>query len=160
LTVQVPEVKGNCFNCLDNPVGFGIQEYLGTPLQQRDGYYAVQILSGIIGPGKLGLFLGSNKASMSTLIRALCGRFNQRDDLYGTVLLNGMPMGEANQGWRRLSPYVPTSDKSHSSVLTVAQTIQFAVQCTRDGFELWIIFNPASNPFCRRWACPMWRRLW
>ena len=79
------------------------------------------------------LVLGSNDVGMSTIVRTLCGRLNDNDELFGTILLNGMPMGKSNQGWRRLTSYVSASDTTHSAVLTVQETITFAAQCTSDG---------------------------
>lgn len=77
--------------------------------------------------------LGSSGSGKSTLLRALCGRLNETDELYGTVSLNGMPIGKSNQSWRRMCSYVSADDGTHSPVLTVGETFRFAAQCTSDG---------------------------
>ena len=79
------------------------------------------------------LVIGKSGSGKSTLLRALCSRLNKTDDLYGTVALNGIPLGKSNQAWRRMCSYVSADDGTHSPVLTVGETFSFAAQCTSDG---------------------------
>ena len=68
------------------------------------------------------------------LLRALSGRLSEQDKQSGTIALNGLPMAESYQGWRRLCPYVGPSDSDHAPVLTVKETFDFARRCTaKDG---------------------------
>ena len=46
------------------------------------------------------------------------------------MALNGLPMAESYQGWRRICPYVGPSDADHAPVLTVRETFEFARRCT------------------------------
>uniref|UniRef100_A0A7S2UBS7 ABC transporter domain-containing protein n=1 Tax=Attheya septentrionalis TaxID=420275 RepID=A0A7S2UBS7_9STRA len=134
LTVHVPGIaKNTCFFNVDNPIANYMQEYLGMQMQEREPFYSIDNVSGHIKAGEVCLVLGPNDSNKATLLRALCGRLNTQDELYGTILLNGMPMGPSNQGWRRLSPYVSASDASHSPVLTVKETLTFAAQCHSTG---------------------------
>eukprot|EP00978_Attheya_sp_CCMP212_P043255 scaffold279116_cov54-Attheya_sp.AAC.1 len=134
LTVHVPGIaKNTCFFNMDNPISNYMQEYLGMQMQEREPFYSIDNVSGHIKAGEVCLVLGPNDSNKATLLRALCGRLNTKDELYGTILLNGMPMGPSNQGWRRLSPYVSASDASHSPVLTVKETLTFAAQCHSTG---------------------------
>ena len=133
LTVQVPGVKKRCCSCVDNPIGYSMQEYLGMQIRECQAFCALSEVSGLVSTGEMCLVLSSNEVGMSTLIRALCGRLNQNDEVFGTILLNGMPIGPSNQGWRRLTSYVSASDTTHSPVLTVEETLAFATRCTSDG---------------------------
>lgn len=133
LTVHVPGARRNCCSSIHNPIENYAVEYLGVQMSEKDPFYALDDVSGYLRGGEMCLVLGSNDMTKSTLLRALSGRLNEKDELYGTILLNGMPMGMSNQGWRRLSPYVAATDASHSPVLTVKETFTFAAQCTSDG---------------------------
>lgn len=130
LTCYVPGIPSNCCVSENNPITNYLEYYLGMQVQQRDAFYSLDSCSGFVKSGEMCLVLGSNDASKSTLLRTLCDRLNTQDELYGTVLLDGMPLGRSNQGWRRLSPYVSASDGSHSPVLTVRETFTFAAQCS------------------------------
>jgi ABC-type multidrug transport system ATPase subunit len=130
----VPEVKRGCCSCADNPVQNYMQDHLGVSNLDRDAFYALDRVSGCIKSGQMCLVLGANEQSKSTLLRALCSRLNEQDDLSGSILVDGYALGsKGSQGWRRLSPYVSASDASHSAVLTVKETLAFATQCTSDG---------------------------
>jgi ABC-type multidrug transport system ATPase subunit len=130
LTCHVPGISSKCCVSRDNPMTNYLEYYLGIQVQERDPFYSLDSCSGWLKSGEMCLVLGSNDQSKSTLLRALCGRLNTQDELYGTILLDGMPLGHSNQGWRRLSPYVSASDTSHSPVLTVRETFTFAAQCS------------------------------
>jgi len=96
-------------------------------------YYSLDMVSGFCNLGEMCLVLGSNDVSKSTLMRALCGRLNQEEEVSGGILVNGMPLGKSHQGWRRMTPYVAATDSTHYPVLTVRETMEFAAQCTSDG---------------------------
>lgn len=130
LTVHVPGEKGSCCNCLQNPIKNFLQEYVGMSLEEKNPFYALNDVSGVVSSGEMCLILGVNETSKSTLLRALSGRLNEHDELQGTIALNGMPLSVQNaQGWRRLTPYVSASDASHCPVLTVRETLSFAADC-------------------------------
>lgn len=101
LTCYVPGIPQNCCVSADNPITNYLEYYMGMQVQERDPFYSLDGCSGYIKSGEMCLVLGSNDQSKSTLLRALCGRLNSQDELYGTVLLNGMPLGRSNQGWVR-----------------------------------------------------------
>lgn len=98
--------------------------------ESRDPLYALNNISGVLPSGQLCLVLGSNDESKSTLLRALSGRLSEQDKQAGTIALNGLPMIESYQGWKRLCPYVSPSDQDHAPVLTVRETFEFARRCT------------------------------
>jgi ABC-type multidrug transport system ATPase subunit len=130
LTVHVPGDEGNCCNCISNPLKNYLQEYVGMSLEERDPFYALYNVSGVVSSGEFCLVLGINEISKSTLLRALSGRLNKHDEMHGTMALNGMPLStKSQQGWRNLTPYVSASDASHSPILTVRETLQFAADC-------------------------------
>lgn len=130
LTVHVPGDAGNCCNCVSNPLKNYLQEYVGMSLEERDPFYALDDVSGVVSSGEFCLVLGINEISKSTLLRALSGRLNEHDEMHGTMALNGMPLStKSQQGWRKLTPYVSASDASHSPVLTVRETLRFAADC-------------------------------
>lgn len=133
LTCYVPGIPSNCCVSANNPITNYLEYYMGMQVQERDPFYSLDDCSGYVKSGEMCLVLGSNDASKSTLLKALSGRLNSQDELHGTILLNGMPLGKSNQGWRRLSPYVSASDTSHSPVLTVRETFTFAAQCSCTG---------------------------
>lgn len=118
LTCHVPGTSSKCGVSRDNPMTNYLEYYLGTQVQECDPFYFVDSCSGWVKSGVMCLVLGSNDQSKSTLLRAFCGHLNTQDELYRTILLDGMPLGYSNQGWRLLSPYVSASDTNHSSVLT------------------------------------------
>lgn len=131
LTVHVPGGGWACCNCLDSPLKHYAQEYLGMSVDDRPSLYALDDVSGHVSAGEMVLVLTSETQYSSTLIRALTGRLNSQDEVYGTVLLNGIPIGSSyQQGWRRMAPYVSANDASHAAVLTVQETIAFAAECT------------------------------
>ena len=136
LTVYIPGGGWNHCNCLDSPLKFYAQEYMGLSVEEREPFYALDGVSGVVRPGEMVLVLSSNNQYSSTLIRALTGRLSANvNEIHGTILLNGIPLGGESslQRWRRMAPYVSASDDSHSAVLTVKETLQFAYQCTSDG---------------------------
>lgn len=114
LTVHVPETRRRklCCNCLDNPFTYFAQEYMGMQIAEKAPFYALDDVSGYLKSGEMCLVLGSDQQNISTLLRALSSRLNDQDEVYGTILLNGMPMNKSNQGWRKLCPYVSASDAS------------------------------------------------
>ena len=136
LTVHVPggasttSKSRQCWNAMNNPFRNFLQEYFGLSVLSSNPIYALDNVSGYVQSGELCLILGPEQQSKSTLLRALSGRLNPTDELSGTILLNGMPMARSYQGWRRLCPYVSPSDTSHSAVLTVRETFEFAAKCT------------------------------
>lgn len=131
LTVHVPGDPKSCCGCLNNPFKNYLQEYLGMSLEETEPFYALNDVSGSVSSGELCLVLGVNETSKTTLLRALSGRLNELDELHGTLSLNGVPLPKSReQGWRKLTPYVSASDASHSPVLTVRETLEFAATCT------------------------------
>eukprot|EP00529_Nitzschia_sp_RCC80_P042044 CAMPEP_0113449746 /NCGR_PEP_ID=MMETSP0014_2-20120614/5464_1 /TAXON_ID=2857 /ORGANISM="Nitzschia sp." /LENGTH=108 /DNA_ID=CAMNT_0000341045 /DNA_START=276 /DNA_END=598 /DNA_ORIENTATION=- /assembly_acc=CAM_ASM_000159 len=44
-----------------------------------------------------------------------------------------MTLPRSLQGMRRLCPYISASDQTHSPVLTVRETFEFAAECTSNG---------------------------
>lgn len=139
LTVHVPGTQRRCCDCIDNPMNNFLQEYLGSSVAEHEPFHALDSISGVIKSGELCLVLGANSQSKTTLLRALSGRLSSLDDLSGSILLNGMPISseQHHQGWRRLCPYVSASDSSHSPVLTVRETLEFAAKCTSPVDEDW-----------------------
>ena len=135
LTVYVPGTTKNCCHSMGNPFGKFMQEYLGMQTEEKDPFYSLDAVSGYLKSGELCLVLGSNDQSKSTLLRALSGRLNKKDEVSGSVLLNGIPMANSHHGWRKLCSYVSTSDATHSAVLTVRETFEFAAKCTSDGMQ-------------------------
>lgn len=130
LTVHVPGDSEKCCNCISNPFKNYIQEYMGISLEEREPFYALDDVSGVVSSGEFCLVLGVNEISKSTLLRALSGRLNEHDEMHGTMTLNGVPLSnKSQQGWRKLTPYVSASDASHSPVLTVRETLTFAADC-------------------------------
>ncbi|KAL7471875.1 hypothetical protein ACHAXS_012182 [Conticribra weissflogii] len=130
ITVHVPESKAllPCCRC-KNLGNFG-QEYFGLSVQQRSAFYTLDRVSGYVKSGETLLVLGKSGSGKSTLLRTLCSRLNDTDELYGTVSLNGIPLPKSNQSWRRMCAYVSADDGTHSPVLTVGETFEFAAQCT------------------------------
>ncbi|EED88176.1 ABC transporter protein, partial [Thalassiosira pseudonana CCMP1335] len=110
-------------------------EYFGMSIEQRSSFYTLDRVSGVVKSGETCLILGKSGSGKSTLLRALCSRLNETDDLYGTVALNGIPIGKSNQGWRRMCSYVSPDDGTHSPVLTVGETFEFAARCTMGEVE-------------------------
>jgi ABC-type multidrug transport system ATPase subunit len=104
-------------------------------IEQRSSFYTLDRVSGVVKSGETCLILGKSGSGKSTLLRALCSRLNETDDLYGTVALNGIPIGKSNQGWRRMCSYVSPDDGTHSPVLTVGETFEFAARCTMGEVE-------------------------
>jgi ABC-type multidrug transport system ATPase subunit len=136
LTVYVPgEPKRCCGSNSCNPAVSCLQEYCGMQVQQHDPFYALDGVSGYLPTGQMCLVLGGTQQSKATLLRVLSGRSNQQDEVSGNVLLNGMPVAKSLQSWRRLCPYISASDATHSAVLTVRETLEFAAQCTSDGTQ-------------------------
>lgn len=134
LSVHVPGIGRKWYSALAKPFKYVAQEYLGQYVNERDPLYALNNVSGLLPSGELCLVLGSNDESKSTLLRALSGRLSEQDKQAGTIALNGMPMVESYQGWRRICPYVGPSDTDHAPVLTVKETFEFARRCTvKDG---------------------------
>lgn len=134
LSVHVPGKKKKWYTTCCRPFKFIAEEYMGLSVQERDPLYALNNVSGLLPSGELCLVLGSNDGSKSTLLRALSGRLSEQDKQSGTIALNGLPMVESYQGWRRLCPYVGPSDQDHAPVLTVRETFEFARRCTaKDG---------------------------
>jgi ABC-type multidrug transport system ATPase subunit len=138
VTVYVPgETQRCCGN--KNPVASCLQEYCGMQIEQHDPFYALVGISGYLSTssssskGQMCLVLGGSQQSKSTLLRVLSGRSNEADEVSGNVLLNGMPVAQSLQSWRRLCPYISASDTTHAAVLTVKETLEFAAQCTSDG---------------------------
>mmetsp|Transcript_3543 Transcript_3543/g.4529 ORF Transcript_3543/g.4529 Transcript_3543/m.4529 type:complete len:207 (+) Transcript_3543:733-1353(+) len=118
----------------DSPLASFGQEYLKTSVTEKDPFYALAGVSGLITSGEILLVLGPSATAKSTLLRALSGRLNKTDELFGSVMLNGIPLGDSHgQAWRRMAAYVSASDATHSPVLTVRETFEFAAQCTSDG---------------------------
>ena len=130
LSVHVPGKKKKWYSTLVKPFKYVAQEYLGLSTESRDPLYALNNISGVLPSGQLCLVLGSNDESKSTLLRALSGRLSEQDKQAGTIALNGLPMIESYQGWKRLCPYVSPSDQDHAPVLTVRETFEFARRCT------------------------------
>jgi hypothetical protein len=113
LTVHVPETRRRKLcNCLDNPFTYFAQEYMGMQIAETAPFYALDDVSGYLKSGEMCLVLGSDQQNISTLLRALSSRLNDQDEVYGTILLNGMPMNKSNQGWRKICPYVSAFDAS------------------------------------------------
>ena len=134
LTIFVPSVKkSRCF-ANGNPVANFSHEYLGVQITEREPFYALDGVSGWLETGQMCLVLGGEQQNKSALLRVLSGRpNNKQDEQGGNVMLNGMPLSKSLQGWRRLCPYVSASDNTHSAVLTVRETFEFAAQCNSDG---------------------------
>lgn len=130
LSVHVPGRKKKWYHPLCKPFKYVAQEYLGVQITERSPLYALNNVSGILPSGQTCLVLGSNDESKSTLLRAISGRLSEQDKQSGTIALNGLPMTESYQGWRRLCPYVSPSDQDHAPVLTVRETFEFARRCT------------------------------
>ncbi|KAG7354194.1 multidrug ABC transporter ATPase [Nitzschia inconspicua] len=136
LTVYVPGVRQKCCSSNKNPAALFLQEYCGLQVEQHDPNYALDGVSGNLSTAQMCLVLGGgSQQSTSTLLRVLSGRSNQTDEVSGNILLNGMPVSQPLQSWRRLCPYISASDTTHSAVLTVRETFQFAAQCTSDGHQ-------------------------
>jgi ABC-type multidrug transport system ATPase subunit len=135
LTVYVPGENKQCCGGSRNPAASCLQEYCGMQIQQHDPFYALDGISGYLPTGQMCLVLGGTQQSKSTLLRVLSGRSNEQDEVSGNVLLNGMPVAKSLQSWRRLCPYISASDTTHSAVLTVRETLEFAAQCTSDGTQ-------------------------
>mmetsp|Transcript_2365 Transcript_2365/g.3498 ORF Transcript_2365/g.3498 Transcript_2365/m.3498 type:complete len:1027 (-) Transcript_2365:2652-5732(-) len=130
LTIHVPRRKEKLCSFLEPH----LQEYCGFSMKEKEAFYALDRVSGYVSTGEMCLVLGPNEESKSTLLRALCGNLNSADEQHGTVMLDGIPLDpSASQGWRRMSSYVAASDSTHSPVLTVKETFEFAAQCTSDG---------------------------
>jgi len=135
ITVHVPEVAGclPCCTCKDSPIrNYGV-EYFGMSVEERAAFYTLDRVSGCVKSGETCLVLGKSGSGKSTLLRAICSRLNDTDELYGTVSINGIPIGKSNQAWKRMCSYVSADDGTHSPVLTVGETFTFAAQCTSDG---------------------------
>ena len=130
LSVYVPGRKKKWYHTLGRPLRYVLEEYAGMSIAERDPLYALNNVSGLLASGELCLVLGSNDESKSTLLRSLCGRLSEQDKQSGTIALNGLPMAESYQGFRRMCPYVGPSDNDHSPVLTVRETFEFARRCT------------------------------
>ena len=132
LTVLVPRIGWNACNCLDSPIRHYATEYLGVAVEKKDAFFAIDCISGHVQAGEMVLVLTANELAASTLIRALTGRLSpSSDQLSGSLLWNGIPIHSDHlQGWRRMAPYVSARDDSHSAVLTVRETLQFAAECT------------------------------
>lgn len=133
LTVYVPGTKKSCCDCRDNPISNCFKEYLGVSVEEHDPFYALDRISGYLAPGQMCLVMGGEQQNKGTLLRTLSGRPSSQDEIGGNVLLNGMPLARCLQGWRRLCPYISSSDQTHSPVLTVRETFAFVAQCTSDG---------------------------
>eukprot|EP00804_Cyclotella_cryptica_P004684 CCRYP_019117-RB/>CCRYP_019117-RB protein AED:0.07 eAED:0.07 QI:237/0.87/0.88/1/0.75/0.66/9/271/1508 len=133
LSVHVPRVS-ECLPCCTfrNIKNLGA-EYFGMYVTEREAFYTLDRVSGCVKSGETLLVLGKSGSGKSTLLRALCGRLNETDELFGTVALNGIPIGKSHQAWRRMCSYVSADDGTHSPVLTVGETFRFAAQCTSDG---------------------------
>ena len=128
--MHVPGRKKKWHHALGRPLQYVFEEYAGLSVAQRDPLHALNNVSGLLASGELCLVLGSNDESKSTLLRSLCGRLSEQDKQSGTIALNGLPMTESYQGFRRMCPYVGPSDNDHSPVLTVRETFEFARRCT------------------------------
>ncbi|KAL7543865.1 hypothetical protein ACHAXR_013237 [Thalassiosira sp. AJA248-18] len=134
LSVHVPGRKKKWYSPIVRPFKYVAEEYMGLSVQERDPLYALNNITGLLPSGELCLVLGSDDGSKSTLLRALSGRLSEQDKQVGTIALNGLPMVESYQGWRRICPYVGPSDNDHAPVLTVKETFEFARRCTaKDG---------------------------
>ena len=136
ITVHVPSKSKGCLSCCSNknsPLRHYGQEYFGMSVEQRDAFYTLDRVSGYVKSGETLLVLGKSGSGKSTLLKSICSRLNQTDELYGSVSLNGVPIGKSNQSWRRMCSYVSADDGTHSPVLTVGETFTFAAQCTSDG---------------------------
>merc|ERR1712113_1333800 len=66
-------------------------------------------------------------------LQTLTGRlYSNQADISGSIYFNGIPLSKKDaQPWRRVMPYVSAQDTTHSAVLTVRETLEFAAQCTR-----------------------------
>ena len=139
LTVFVPGIERNCCGCRrrdrnnNNPLTNCFREYMGVSVEQHDPFYALQEVSGHLATGKMCLVLGGDQQHKSTLLRTLSGRPSTIDEIGGNVRLNGMALPRSLQGVRRLCPYISASDQTHSPVLTVRETFEFAAECTSNG---------------------------
>jgi hypothetical protein len=105
LTVHVPGQTRSCTSSIFDPFRHYAEEYMGMSVENKEPFYALDGISGVIQSGEMCVVLSVNDVATSTLIRALSGRQNTQDEVHGTILLNGMPLGKSNQGWRRMSPY-------------------------------------------------------
>ncbi len=135
ITVHVP-AQSKCLSCCsnkNNPLRNYGQEYFGMSVEHIDAFYTLDRVSGYVTSGETLLVLGKSGSGKSTLLKSICSRLNQTDELYGSVCLNGVPIGKSNQLWRRMCSYVSADDGTHSPVLTVGETFTFAAQCTSDG---------------------------
>lgn len=133
LTVHVPRSGWRCCRG-GGPIQSFAQEYLGMGIEEQEAFRALESVSGLVRTGEMLLVLGPNEMATSTLLRALTARSSQTDDLSGAIRVNGCPLGrDAWQGWRRMAPYVSSSDATHAAVLTVRETLLFAAQCMSDG---------------------------
>jgi ABC-type multidrug transport system ATPase subunit len=141
LTVHVPGKKKSCCDFADNPFATFAQEFLGMQIREHEPFNAIKDISGYLLSGQMCLVMGGKQQSKSTLLRTLSGRSSEQDETGGTILLNGVPLAQSLQGWRRLCPYISASDNTHSPVLTVRETFQFAAQCTSDGMQSKIEIN-------------------
>ncbi|KAL9190425.1 hypothetical protein ACHAXT_007636 [Thalassiosira profunda] len=130
LSVYVPGKKKKWYHPLVKPFKHVAEDYMGLSIAERDPLYALNDVSGVLKSGELCLVLGSDDGSKSTLLRALSGRLSEQDRQSGTIALNGLPMAESYQGWRKICPYVSPSDADHAPVLTVRETFDFARKCT------------------------------
>ena len=105
-------------------------------VENEDPFYALHNVSGFVRSGEMVLVLGANESTTSTLIRSLTAQLSSKDNLSGSLLLNGLPLGpDAWQWWRRIASYVSSSDTTYAAVLTVRETLFFAAQCNSDGTQ-------------------------
>ena len=137
LSVHVPGTKSSPLSWLLRPFRLVAVEYMGMSALDRAPYVALSNVTGLLRSGELCLVLGSNDGAKSTLLRALSGRLSSRDELSGTLALNGhaLPVsggsdGAVDRGWKRMCPYVSPGDQDHAPVLTVRETLDFARRCT------------------------------
>ena len=131
-TVHVPtsKLKSKMWS-KDNPLTYFMRDYLGASVEPVDSFYALDNVSGYVRSGEMCLILGTNDMASSTLLRGLSQRLSTQEQVTGTTLINGIPLTEAvSQKWRRRMPYCSPEDTTHSAVLTVKETLEFAAQCT------------------------------
>jgi len=86
----------------------------------------IQPVSGLIRPKEMVCIMGQSGAGKSTMLDILAGRIHFSDQLTGSLLVNGSPVGSS---YKRVSGYVMQDDALYP-LLTVRETFLFAA-CLR-----------------------------